>query len=66
MQFRLLPKEPEEMSLDEARYAYDEAVKSLGFEEIRALEQYSQENHRDSEHRAYCKRLYRRIVQLED
>lgn len=66
MQLQLPSKKPEAMSLDEAKQAYDEAIGNLGFVEVLVLEQYPQEHYYDGAHRKHCKRLYRRILQLED
>ncbi len=64
-QMRLFEKESEEMSLAEARAAYDHAVRNLSFVDIEAIEAHPHACDSDSAHRALCKRLVRRIRALE-
>ena len=57
-------KPVEEMSLGEARLAYDDAVRNMCYDEICAVEQYPEAREDDGPKVAACKRIWRRIRAL--
>ena len=61
----LFDKQFEDMSLDEARAAYDHSIRNMGYDEIQALEQYPYAREKDDPKISTCKRIYRRIRALE-
>ena len=62
---QLFEKDPEEMTLEEARAAFDHAIRNLSFRDVCTIEDYPQACEPDEPHRALCKRLARRIRELE-